>query len=124
MWKIGQKVVRVAAPNRHVTFKIPASAKRKLGWQYPDIGETCTIRAINVHPNGVLLRFEEFWNDHFVRAGHGSIEPGFPSHHFRPLIARSTDTGMAILQGILDRETIREPVVSPTNRNADVEGEA
>lgn len=49
---------------------------------------------------------------------------GYLASRFRPIVSRSTDTGMALLREIADRETIREPVLSPTNRNADVEGEA
>lgn len=37
-------------------------------------------------------------------------EIGFSSHRFRPVVEKSTDTGMAILKEILERETVRDPV--------------
>lgn len=43
-----------------------------------------------------------------VKWGFGLAELAFPMCRFRPVIENSTDTGMAVLREILDRETIKD----------------
>ena len=56
---------------------------------------------------GVLL--VELVNPEMSWRWSGMTEQMFPAHIFRPLVSKSTDTGMAILREILDRETVKEP---------------
>jgi hypothetical protein len=108
-FRVGQKVVHVADTG---------NLSRKRGNQlWPaeiTVGRVLTIRDIDTRYlkwYGILgLRFEEFVFEAVPVAGLGDVEPAFPSDHFRPLIERKTDTGMAILREILDRESHQDRV--------------
>ena len=96
---VGQKVVCV-----DVTGLAPGP------WKYPKKGGIYTVDGYGPHWSGrcgVILR--EIQNNF-----DGVMQP-FKPHRFRPLINKSTETGMAILREILDRESIedRKPVRAP-----------
>lgn len=92
---VGQKVVcvdngeRAQGPNHH-----------RLISSYLEIGTTYTIRKISNRKLALV------WLRGVNRAGpyNGGIwgDGGFFSDRFRPLIERSTDTGMAILRKVAD----------------------
>lgn len=105
MFHIGQKVVCVFWDNR------PADAVAR-GVRFPEPGETYTIREISFsasHRSGTL-RFHELRNPPIA----GGVEPEFVTCScdgrlaFRPVINRSTETGMSILRKLLDGAPVRE----------------
>ena len=83
-FRVGQKVVCVDAG----------------GWvQRLSNGKTYTVTAIGE-------AFNRNWVGLYETPGKHDLQ--WESRRFRPLIEKSTDTGMAILREILDRETIRD----------------
>lgn len=100
MFRIGQKVVCV----RRVGERHKLTA-------WPEIEGIYTIRAVRTNvirpAHGVALLLSEIKNPIDPA---WDLEPGFYSNLFRPIVEKSTDTGMAILKEILERETVRDPV--------------
>lgn len=107
-FRIGQKVVRnnrkFGPPNNWGNIaKI-------------NVGDIITIREIEMrgmkygHP-APTLRFEEITNPSKMTC-EGIWELGYDLRQYSPIVEKKTNTGMAILQEILDRETIKdkEPV--------------
>lgn len=95
-FRVGQKVVCVSA--RVCVTPGPE----------PVFGSTYTIREIETDYKGDLgLRLQEIQKP---ISHHHNKEYGFYAFRFRPLIEKSTDTGMAILREILDRETVNDRV--------------
>lgn len=101
---VGQKVVCVTAAAGDVPL-------RTGGPEWPSavtVGSIYTIRDVDARymPHyGVLgLRFEEYHHPAKETAW-GLVETAFPSVFFRPVIERSTETGMAILRKIADETT-------------------
>lgn len=88
-FRVGQKVVCVdASPGRH------GYAPR-----YVNEGEVYTVSRLTISNDGPALRLIEV-----------NFDPldWLLCHRFRPVVEKSTDTGMAILREILDRETIKD----------------
>lgn len=76
IWKPGMFALCVVdAPSHWAAVQFAAS--------YPKKGEVVTVRAVNVWPASIKLRFEEHWNEQLRREG--DIEPGFSASWFRPL---------------------------------------
>lgn len=96
-FRVGQKVVLIKDVWKdHLWMLIP---------NRPILGVTYTVRSCGISSSsGPRLLLEEISNpDGPWRC---SIKEGsFPEQRFRPLIEKSTDTGMAILREILDRES-------------------
>ena len=102
MFRIGQKVVCVNAERARLRGVSPALIGAEA---HLVVGATYHIRAVDLtHPNDpellpcVLL--EEFKNGH--------QDAPVWAHRFRPIVEKKTDTGMAILREILERETIND----------------
>ena len=95
MFRIGQKVVCVFKPIRNAKYME----------RTPDVGGVYTVRAMM--DGGI--RVHEISNPAH-RYIDGTYECYFVVGAFRPAVEKSTDTGMAILKEILERETVRDPV--------------
>jgi len=96
---VGQKVVCVDATN----FRNPHLSYLTNG-KYPCLGMVYTIRGFT--PSAMILLegmhcAPYSWTTHYG-------EGGWLPWRFRPVIEKSTDTGMAILREILDRETVKD----------------
>lgn len=90
-FRVGQKVVCVdASPGKH------GYAPR-----YVNKGEIYTVSRLTVSNDGPALRLIEVNFD---------PQDWLLCKRFRPLIEKSTDTGMAVLREILDRETVKDTV--------------
>lgn len=103
-FKVGQKVVCVNDQFKPLDSKVFSALPVK--------GQIYTIRLIygpNVHGYGFLLA--EITGMPWPGDGE---ERGFLATRFRPLVEKSTETGMAILRGILDRESIRRNAENPS----------
>lgn len=96
MFRIGQKVVCIQLSGDDRDKRIQK-------------GDVVTIRDLmvcNVEKR-LVLRFKEFV---LPIACPIQGEYGWDARFFRPAVEKSTDAGMAILKGILERETVRDPV--------------
>ena len=71
----------------------------------PEKGQVLTIRGIGLFPEGAALLFEEIHNPTCALYKANPKEAFFIATKFRPVVERKTETGMAILREILDRET-------------------
>lgn len=104
---VGQKVVCVL----DFTDKSPTDARMMpgLGWldNGPKRGAVYTIRSISTDEDGCYIRLAEILNPERNYL-YGRMEPMFTIKRFRPLAEKKTETGMAILQEILNRETITD----------------
>lgn len=111
MFRVGQKVVRV---DDAVIHKDGLIARRydgrvvKIGSDLSGLhkGTIYTIDAIDLpyYPSvsaAACLVLKE------INRGHPVVR-GFCSTRFRPIVEKSTDTGMAVLREILDRESFDE----------------
>lgn len=94
-FRVGQKVVTVAAPWHSLGSACP--------WLAPDLNAVLTVRSIVPWDNGrgYSLRFNEIKNK-FING----FEPAFSAVYFRPV--QTTDTGMAILEQIRRDVTNKE----------------
>lgn len=100
-FRVGQKVVCVKS--------------RRYGGTGAEImpvkGNVYTVRGIDLNRPGcnceVGLWLEEITNPPMDYRG-GIEECSFDATRFRPLVEKKTETGMAILREILDRETITD----------------
>lgn len=101
---VGQKVVRVEVDR---SLGRGHAALRGKGTRTV-IGAVYTIRAINVWPQLTMLRFEGMNHSNLIGINGSTIEPGYDSRGFRPLIERKTETGFAILKKICDDVRERE----------------
>lgn len=101
---IGQKVVCVR--NTPVGQELRYATGRRSN--KIQIGQVYTVREIDtraMHLHGVAtVRLVEVINDTRMTSV-GEWEPGYPASCFRPVVERKTETGMAILREILDRES-------------------
>lgn len=97
-FRVGQKVVCVGALSP--TF---------YGEKVPEVGKVYTIRNVRKFENGIGLHLREIANS-VHRYQDGTYEAFFHKEFFRPVVEKSTDTGMAILREILDRESHDERV--------------
>lgn len=95
---IGQKVVRIPV-GKGISGGNPLLAG--VGGPRPIIGQIYTIRAINVWPTKTILRFEEFDFSHLIGIGGATIEPGWDSRGFRPIIERKRKTSIAVFKKML-----------------------
>ena len=74
-------------------------------------------KVVCIHPADQLVMGNEYTilamsyprGDEFLKVIEGYMH-GWYSWRFRPLIERKTDTGMAVLREILDRESVEKPV--------------
>lgn len=76
---------------------------------YPKRGQIYTVRGIS---NTGSIVLDEIMNPIREFLG-GDAEAHWKPHRFRPLVEKSTDTGMAILREILDRETVTDKPRKP-----------
>lgn len=106
MWYVGQKVVRV--PVDDSLRRGHSLLRDKATKGVPQIDEIYTIRAINVWPTNTILRFYEFDYSHLIGVGGSTIEPGWDSRGFRPVIERKTD--ISIFTRMLDGTKLPERV--------------
>lgn len=94
----------------------------RASWLLPVTGTTYTIRSIgHAYTNETqepCIRLEELRNREAQVPGQ---EPNFRASRFRPLVERKTETGMAILREILDRESHqnRAPAKATSGRVTD-----
>jgi len=94
MFRVGQKVACINDRMNH-------GGQRPSGYNYPIEGTVYTIRDIFADEFGrELVRLCEVKNGQ-ENTRLGFIEPGFDASHFRPVVSRKTDTGMAILKKLL-----------------------
>lgn len=84
---VGQKVVRVGSTGKTYETELAKYFK----FSYPEIGEVVTVRTINVWSSWTALTFCEHDNSHLVGVA-SKIEPGFASHHFRPIVEPKAET--------------------------------
>ena len=100
MFHIGQKVVRVPVENPESYGDAALRGKTTMG--KPVIGCVYTIRAINEWPHATILRFAEFDYSHLIGINGSTIEPGWNSRGFRPVVERKTD--ISIFTEILNKQ--------------------
>lgn len=103
---VGQKVVCIDAPGPKNDFE------RRL-MIFAQKGAVYTIRSMLPAGDEIGLRFFEIRNPEvFCFDVQQVLEPAFRASLFRPLIERSTETGMAVLRQILaDHKTpVKEKV--------------
>ena len=107
---VGQKVVCVDSDSRHGIN----DGCRWLPGEEIHVGQIYTISRLWVDAKGYLVvdlfekkRVQGWW----------PYEVGYMRERFRPLVTKSTETGMAILREILDRESVDErqrvPIPAP-----------
>jgi hypothetical protein len=102
MFHIGQKVVCVDDTYEHPNWSFVPNR--------PVAGEVYTIRGFSTdHEGNERLILEELNNPIIEWMVAGFAEGSFPSRRFRPLLEKKTDTGMALLKEILERETVKDP---------------
>lgn len=101
MFHVGQKVVCVRAAKTN-TLNVPElveGTKYRIRWVGEDKGK------VKVKLEGVVRRVFDI------------VDPNdspFIASRFRPVVERGTESGMAVLHEILDRET--NPVKAPTRK--------
>lgn len=96
MFRVGQKVA-------HVGFDGCENAETDTSIPGPRKDEVCIISAIHDNdgwPSLELIEYPAPETDVF--------SAGWDARAFRPIVEKSTDTGMAILREILDRESFDE----------------
>jgi len=109
MFRIGQKVVCVRnfPVGQEVRYSTGARSNKI------QIGSVYTIREVDtraVHLHGVAcVRLVEVVND-VQQTTVGPWERGYPATSFRPVVERGSETGMAILREILERESHQDRV--------------
>lgn len=101
-FKVGQQVVCIA--------DYAESAKH---WRVhcPVKDQIYTVRNLEFRSHTPSLRLREIVNkerNHWTAIGLVYCEPSFASECFRPLMERSTETGMAILRSLLTPERVRD----------------
>jgi len=94
MFHVGQKVVCVNDQN----WRIPGTGR------HPIKGSIYTIAAVD--KDGVAL-------EEIGPRGCWAVPCPYLASRFRPVVEKSTDTGMAVLKEILERETVKDP--APVN---------
>lgn len=94
MFRVGQKVVCVdASPGRHTFIR------------YLKRGAIYTIRGIDTESGQYGVWLQEVI---LPVIAPWKLEMSFMPTRFRPIVEKSTDTGMAVLREILDRESFDE----------------
>lgn len=102
MFRIGQKVVCVNEE--------PIAGQRGSKWDAKlKAGAVYVIRWAGTYQNNVFgpskcVRLQGIVRDY------ADGDTPYCASRFRPVVEKSTDTGMAILKEILERETARDPV--------------
>lgn len=85
----------------------PTPAQKRLGIHPLRKGEIYTVSGRDVRPDGdALVVLVECPG--FTTSGESRADYGYMPKRFRPIVEKSTDTGMAVLREILDRESFDE----------------
>lgn len=104
-FRVGQKVVCVDDdPKNHGNWTAPTDLETLHGLTR---GHVYTVQKIGSYRGAACVWIAEIQRptpDTCKQFG----EAGFSSRRFRPVVEKSTDSGMAILREILDRETIKD----------------
>lgn len=85
-FRVGQKVVCIGSNENPKLSDAADKAHRK-----PDINQIYTIRSMFAWKHLVLVRLYEVDNRHLMPIMGVSVEPGYDSRGFRPLVERKTD---------------------------------
>jgi hypothetical protein len=85
-----------------------------LGYAVPMAGQTYTVRDIGPSlgdPSIISIRLEEVKNHEGWTNNHTAFgEPHWRASRFRPIVEKKTETGMAVLREILDRESVNDAI--------------
>ena len=106
MFHLGQKIVCVG----QIT---PTHYQETL----PVVGQTYVVRDLFENGIGKGVRLNEILNKENLYTD-GLMEAAFNIKKFRPVIEKSTDAGMAVLNEILKRETVDDHRSSVAKTNA------
>lgn len=92
----GQMVVRVGS--EECSDARTREAARKHGYSYPNIGDICTVRTINVWPTWTAITLCEHDNSHLISILGSRYEPAFDAECFRPV----KDTSIEVFRQLLN----------------------